>query len=416
MKVLLISLLLVSFILMYRDTLTMNMIIFLTIQRGILTTNCRWWALSNLLTSDTTGVHLYTRLKQQHSPIYPFNIFGRTIHIVFAEPYIRTLLDESPFTYGVGSLKYNFFHSFMPLNVGVSQGEAWVRRRRLNEHVLTTAVDLNLPYSYTQTLPTTYTEFSILGRTMMERVVFGTDSTVPMDVLAIFKEANSLSALFSSHSPVSTCTYRKYRKYLSNAYHHPSPNSLVSYIQKDSLTTDEILDQIPHWMFPIMGLFSNIIPRVLLLVFTHRYVSLDPQVIRRCILETLRLNNPVNSTFRSALHEVYLDKPYPKNTQFLIINNPVLRDPTVFPHPNEFIPDRWLDPTLEHSYYALMFNQGPQICPGKDLVIQLATNYIQYYLTQLQGFQVHVSPIIDTKNIPQMINACEIEFSVQPYR
>jgi len=418
MKRLLIALLLVSIILRYRDTMNINLIIFLTIQRGIITTNCRWWTVSTMLTSDTSGVTLYHKIRERHaSPIYPYSILGRTVHIVFAEPYIRTLLDNSPFTYGVGRLKHKFFQSFMPLNVGVSEGDAWVRRRKMNEHVLNTAVDRNVPYTYSTHLPTNFHQFYELGQMMMGRIVFGVNSAVPPDVMNVFKEANNIGIFFSSHSPVSKCTYRRYRQYISSAYHHPSSNSLVSYIQNDTtLNEDEVLDQIPHWMFPIIGLFTGTIPRVLLLLFTHRMFTTDERKLRRCILETLRLNNPVNSTFRTALHDVSLDKVYSKGTQFLIINNPILRDPVIFPHPNEFIPDRWLDTDLENSYYALMFNQGPQICPGKDLVMQLATNYIQYYLNQLRGYNVEVYPVIDTKNIPQMINICEIKFSIQPYR
>ncbi|NIR11881.1 MAG: cytochrome P450, partial [Candidatus Aminicenantes bacterium] len=93
--------------------------------------------------------------------------------------------------------------------------------------------------------------------------------------------------------------------------------------------------------------------------------------LRAVILETLRLNNPVVTTFRTLDSDYtfsHSGRSFSKGDQFLILNNPVLRDPTFFYEPNRFIPERWV-PSLEGSYYAIMFNQGPQKCPGKDLAI-----------------------------------------------
>lgn len=411
MKRLVIALVVILCILKYYPTLKINLIVFLTIQRGILTTNCSWWTLSNLFTSDTTGCDLYYTI--QHKSIQQYSILGREIHIVFKNDYIQEILNQSPFTFGVGKLKYEFFRSFMPYNVGVSEGDVWVRRRQMNEHVLDKAVDVNVQWNYSG-LPTNYSEFTSLGRFMMGKIVFGVKQT-PEALVNIFKEANSLFSLFSTHFSVPSDTYTIYREYIKNAYRQPSsPQSLVSYIPSSNLSQDEVLDQIPHWMFPIMGLFSNIIPRVILLMLTHpEYISIDSFHLRYCILESLRLNNPVNSTFRTSLKQVQLDKLYDKGTQFLIINNPILRNPNVFPNPNQFVPTRWT-PELEQSYYALMFNQGPQICPGKELVIQIATQYIQYYLTKIKGHTISVYPKIDRLYIPQMINPCEIKFVIQP--
>ena len=66
---------------------------------------------------------------------------------------------------------------------------------------------------------------------------------------------------------------------------------------------------------------------------------------------------------------------FKKGTQFLILNNPVLREKEFFNAPNRFIPSRWT-PAMEKSYYAISFNQGPQKCPGKELAIYLAQNFI----------------------------------------
>ena len=98
---------------------------------------------------------------------------------------------------------------------------------------------------------------------------------------------------------------------------------------------------------------------------------------RQCILESLRLNNLVVTTFRTLLQDFTFDNKYSfkKGTQFLILNNPVLREKEYFEKPDQFIPERWT-PEMEKSYYAISFNQGPQRCPGKELAIYIMSSFI----------------------------------------
>jgi cytochrome P450 len=136
---------------------------------------------------------------------------------------------------------------------------------------------------------------------------------------------------------------------------------------------DSVIDQIPHWVFPIAGLFSVHLPRLLVVLLNHpdEFEKVKKEIqekrsdnyIRKCILELFRLNNAVNSTFRGLTEPFTFeesDEVFPVGTQFVFFNNPVLRD--LFDHPNEFRPSRW-DTHLEQSYKALMFNQGNQKCP-----------------------------------------------------
>ena len=196
--------------------------------------------------------------------------------------------------------------------------------------------------------------------------------------------------------------------------------------------TMELLHQIPHWMFPISGLITVSIPRILALLINHPLVfrkllselqglGLNPTAqqihntpyLRSCILETFRLNNPVVTTYRT-LRKNFSFGPgysYQKNDQFLILNNPVLRDPVAFPKPNQYIPSRWT-PALENTYYAIMFSQGPQRCPGKELAIFIFKSFlIQYMLalniTQTGKINIYTNKL-DTVNLPQMINPCRI--------
>ena len=80
--------------------------------------------------------------------------------------------------------------------------------------------------------------------------------------------------------------------------------------------------------------------------------------MRKCILEALRLMNRLITTFRTLTKDYTFDDKYSfqKGTQFLILNNPVLRESEYYNQPNSFIPERWT-PKMEKSYYAISFNQ-----------------------------------------------------------
>ena len=68
---------------------------------------------------------------------------------------------------------------------------------------------------------------------------------------------------------------------------------------------------------------------------------------------------------------------------------------------------------MEKSYYAISFNQGPQRCPGKELVIFLMQSFI-YNFVKVKHINHNTfikTMNIDTTNIPQMTNPCQTYFT-----
>ena len=269
-----------------------------------------------------------------------------------------------------------------------------------------------------------YTDFLQLGRYMVAKIVFGVDS-VPDDVFNMFSLANSTDALLDPDFQIDPKIKNNYLKVLNNYIDNPQPNSLVKLCNDSILSNnrEEILHQIPHFIFPIVAICISVIPRLLLLLCNHKHtlqkvideikVSNDPtklSYIRQCVLESLRLNNLV-TTFRTLLQDFTFDNKYSfqKGTQFLILNNPVLREKEYFEKPNQFIPERWT-PEMEKSYYAISFNQGPQRCPGKEMVIFLAQSFL-YNFFRIKKFTTVETIKVDTNNIPQIINPCTIYFT-----
>jgi cytochrome P450 len=161
-------------------------------------------------------------------------------------------------------------------------------------------------------------------------------------------------------------------------------------------------------MFPLIGTISQVLPRILLTLYNYPEI-LDKVrnnniSIRHCILESLRLNSPVITLLRENLNDIEIDgKFYVRGSQFLILPNSLMRDPRYFQSPNKYIPVRWKN-IDESEYTVLMFGQGPQKCPGKEMAINLIIKYLEKYIK----INYTASPAINKYYFPQTINPFKI--------
>ncbi|MCP3660032.1 MAG: cytochrome P450 [Bacteroidetes bacterium] len=428
--------------------LNINFLVMMILNRGILAPDCKWFAINDKLIKDKSGINIYEDIKKGYGkPIVSINVLGKPINLIYDNSFIKQMLDQSPYIFGVGRLKKYIFRSFMKKNVGISEGKPWYNRRRLNDAVLC----FNKLHRYAplynnaikQTLnkyglPKNFDEFIKIGRKITSKIVFNVD-LAPDYIFEIFSKANSLKSLTDEDFHIDEKTMSAYLNYLNKHIDNPNPNSLIEsavkyidYCPSSNACKSEIIYQIPHWIFPNMGVFISVIPRLLLFLANHpeelnkvieeiKNIDINNsqeiynlKYLRKCILESVRLNNIVVTLFRTLLKDYSFGKDslgneykFDKGTQFLILTNPILREPEKFKNPNKFIPSRWSS-DLENSYYAIMFGQGPQRCPGKEVAIFLMQSFVANYLKNL-NFKLKSSKI-NINYIEQMINPCKIKF------
>ena len=450
----LVTALIIALIYLNYDQIKVWFLIRIVVNRGILAPNCFWYKISDIFLSDATGINIYNKFKAKYGDFAPLYMFGNDIFLVTNNDCIKTILDNSPNTFGVGKLKQQFFRSFMEKNVGVSQGCPWKQRRGMNDHALNTdvlhihATEYNeyihnyfVKNNWNEKSTFQYDDFVALGKFMASKIVFGTDTVYP-EAFKIFDEANTTRA-YDDNFKLNNKVYVEYSRILHHFIQHPADKSLVKQLLEVSNNKEEIFHQIPHFIFPIVGLFITSAPRLLLFLLnspenlekvleeignvrkrdlhSNEYFNGDAiyqlSFLRKCVLETVRLNNPVITTFRTLLQDYSFpgtNKTFTKGTQFLILNNPVLRENEFFVEPNVFNPSRWTS-EMEKSYYAISFNQGPQKCPGKELAIYLIQSFVYNFLV-IKNIVSTTENIktnyIDIGNVPQIINPCTIKINV----
>ncbi len=428
--------------------LNINFLVTMIVNRGILAPDCKWFNINDKILKDKSGINIYKKIKKAYGkPIVSINVLGKPIYLVYDNSFIKQILNQSPYVFGVGRYKKFIFKSFMKKNVGISEGKPWYNRRKLNDAVLCFNKLHRFSKIYNQAiqktlknygLPKDFNEFIKIGRKVTSKIVFNEDEA-PDYIFDIFNKANTLRSLVDENFHIDEKIMTAYLNYLNKHIDNPNPNSLIEsavkyidYCPSSNACKSEIIYQIPHWIFPTMGIFLSVLPRILLFLSNHpdelakvikemQNIDINNEeeiynlkYLRKCILETVRLNNIVVTLFRTLLKPYSFGKDslgfeykYDKGTQFLILTNPILREPEKFKDPNKFIPSRW-DLDLENSYYAIMFGQGPQRCPGKEFAIFLMQSFIVNYLFS-SNFKLK-SNKINTDNIEQMINPCKIKF------
>lgn len=409
------------------EDIRINLIMFATLKRGIISQNCFWWKINDYL-PDATGSKLYSSFKRR-GRFVRLTIMGKTIYLLTDIQDIEQLLEESPTPFGPGVIKQNFFRRFIPNNVGIGMNPSWKFKRDYNDSILQTDKrHFLIPIFYESmkeamiSRPHDYKTFSEMAKRLTSKYIFGTYEYNPI-IYKVFKQADSFLSAVLDVNTVNSKDLAEYHAYLEYELSNPKPNTLLSlgYHHHSELSTDVLVDQIPHWIFPIAGVIGVHLPRLLALLASHP-TDLERVIIdikngssenkdaytRKCILELFRLNNAVNSTFRGLTDSFMFDNSdilFEKGTQFVFFNNPVLRD--WFDTPNQFIPSRWTT-DLEETTRAVMFNQGNQRCPGKELTISLLTIGLGAYLEQHKT--ILCNKAFSQDFIPYVINPCTLNF------
>ena len=155
-------------------------------------------------------------------------------------------------------------------------------------------------------VPVNFDQLLVSAKQIISRVVFN-KPMLPEKIFKIFSVANSLGAVTYSRS-LPPKLDKFYRDFIWQELQNPLPYSLVSLTATTNLGKEELIDQVPHWMFPIGGIIHTVSARTLLMLCNHREkfkkLIIELQKIdihnaddiahvtylRNCILEMLRLN------------------------------------------------------------------------------------------------------------------------------
>ena len=124
---------------------------------------------------------------------------------------------------------------------------------------------------------------------------------------------------------------------------------------------------------------------------------------RACLQESFRLNPTIATMVRVLPNDsVIRGHRIPAGTMVMWSNAVIGKDPNLFPEPDKYNPERWIENKHEINPFAVRnFSHGPRMCIGKrfaELEIQLAICKL------LQNFRLEWAADYELDPITELIN------------
>ena len=137
--------------------------------------------------------------------------------------------------------------------------------------------------------------------------------------------------------------------------------------------------------------------------------------VEAVIMEGLRIGHPVPFPLPHSVEEdtTLGGFPIPRNTHVLANLVSVLKDPAIFPEPDAFKPERFLNEDGDSVVVPdefIPFSKGPRSCPGESLS---RLELFFYITTLLQKFQF-LCP--DGQSLPEVKGLSGLMYSPKPYK
>ena len=342
---------------------------------------------------------------------------GKKILLVVDRDLSGHILSEAPssFAYLPGRLKTQAMELLAPNALTIAHDQDWLQWRTFHEAVLCPGTPHPDQYVH---LPTIRAAFSApchslddirqrLGVTMLA-VVFGigpgSTALKEIDLKALAEDVQQLADMVNQ--PLQRLLLGSFQKsrreriyaalgkaWKASAEDAPK-GSLLSRAHAANLGDSgwqELLEQLPHWMFTFQGSASKLFGRTLVILLSRpELLEKVREELRRvcgsdgprsedqiaqltfleaCVLETGRLYPPVSLTVhRRDTEEIHDGRRVPANTDILQLFLLLQRPQTPYVEASEFQPSLWLERTGACPF-SDVFLSGARSCPGKDLIL-----------------------------------------------
>ena len=375
------------------EILEYNYKLFLINNAGITNLYKNGSKLLNYLTYDPLLIKFHRRLNKKYGKFVATYITNTKNYYILDNNLSKQILIDSPNLFNAGDIKTDFFKSFMPNNLGISQCNKskcpwnkskcpWKNRRQFNENVLST----NKNNNFLNCIPNIVNENiskPLLNIDDFKNVSYNIISQSIYGDIKHNKILKQFTEEVEKKNIINTKFFKEYKIDLHNSY-KTSPNcSLLYYAnmyKNDSLHV--IDDQIPHWFGPFIFIINYLIPNLLCIIINFKdiYQKILNEInnenfdlfsnntyLHYCIIEHIRLFNTININIQRTVKEdmIYNNISFKKGEQIFILFSSILRNQKQFCKPDNFIPERWENKSV--SEQDIVFGIGPQQCPSKNI-------------------------------------------------
>jgi cytochrome P450 len=365
---------------------------------------------------------------RRHSDDFIVNLLFKRLLLVTGRDLTAHILEQAPSSdgYHEGPTKARAMSFLAPQALTICHDQQWRRLRSYNEQVLALANHPERQQAYLERVRPAFAGPITgaadirrgMGRAMLG-IVFGTDRApahLAEDVQVLFGYVQSpLRRMLLGRREKG----RRERFYaaLEQLWQETGEAGEISLLSlgkelsaRGEYTREELLQQVPHWMFTFTGSGTDLLTRTLALVASRPRVreavlqeisgagGLDRagsigrlEYLEACLLETCRLFPPVTRTLHvSAQGDTFSGRTVPAGVEVMHLFAANQRDTQADPTADNFHPERWLDPDGDAwTRYPHLFLGGARTCPGQDLVLFVCKAAAGALLSE-RGLQAHL--------------------------
>ncbi len=366
--------------------------------QGVISRRPRATALAGRLDLDDRAVRLLRRMRRRYGtgPLR-LRVPGRSVAVVLGGDDVARVLEGSPEPFAADTReKRGALGQFQPHGVLVSRGAVREERRRFNEAVLDTGRPVHrlgvsigakarqeaarLAEHVERTGRLDWDAFSGAWIPLVRRIVLGEaardDEEFTRLLTALRGQAN-----WSYLHPRRPDRRKQLRERLARYVDAAEAGSLAELVAAVP-APDRVdkVDQMPQWLFAYEPAGMATV-RALALLLDHPEAPRDADGLRAAVLESVRLWPTTAVVLRETTEPTeWTGGSLPAGTTLAIVSAFFHRDRDTLHDADTFDPGQWLDGSVADGRLVLPFSAGPVVCPGRELVLYTASEFLDELL------------------------------------
>lgn len=368
---------------------------------------------------------------------------GQPRAVILTAEHVHRVLSGSPDPFATDSSeKRAALAHFQPKGVLISRGPERIVRRRYNEAVLEAHRPIHqLAHRFVSVVEEEigellneararggfgWDEFAPAWFRVVRRVVLGdgarNDKELTDEIARLRAHAN-----WAMFHPLDRPLQRRFFHRLQGHLSRAEPGSLAAVmaaIPADPTTAPA--QQVPQWLFAFdsAGIATS---RALALLATHaNYAEQARAEARECgasrhplpllratLLEAVRLWPTTPMILRETTQETtWQDSVMPAGSGILIYAPFFHRDERSLPFANRFFPEAWSQDHPVEPWSLVPFSDGPAACPGRNLVLLLASATLAAFLRHAPLRLAHPATLGPHRELPATLNNYALRFEL----
>ena len=394
--------------------------------QGVIARRPRATALAGRLDLDDRAVRLLRRMRRRYGtgPLR-LQVPGRSVAVVLDADDVARVLDGSPEPFAADTReKRGALGQFQPHGVLVSRGTVREERRRFNEAVLDTGRPVHrlgvslgakarqeaarLAEHVERTGGLDWAAFSGAWIPLVRRVVLGEaardDEEFTRLLTALRGQAN-----WSYVHPGRPDRRLQLRERLTRYVEAAEAGSLAELVASVP-APDRVdkIDQMPQWLFAYEPAGMATV-RALALLLDHPDAPRDADGLRAAVLESVRLWPTTAVVLRETTAPTeWTGGTLPAGTTLAIVSAFFHRDRDTLLEADAFDPGQWRDGSVADGRLVLPFSAGPVVCPGRELVLYTASEFLDELLKRTD-----LAPAGLRRPLPAALDPFQLSFTTR---